>query len=408
MDKNVPKLRFKEFNDEWKKTKFKNIFKSFEYGMNAAATDFDGCNKYIRITDIDDETHRYKNNGIVSPDGELDRKFLVEKNDILFARTGASVGKSYLYDENDGKLFFAGFLIRGNVKKENNSKFIFNQIQTNNYEKWVKVMSMRSGQPGINSQEYASYEVALPSLQEQEKIADFFTILDSLIEEQDGKVSDLELYKKGMMQKIFSQKIRFKDENGCEYPDWQKYKIGDFAERVVRKNKGEESKRPLTISAQYGLVDQQEFFNKTVASQNLEGYYLLENGEFAYNKSYSNGYPFGAIKRLDRYDKGALSTLYICFKPKNNINSDFLVQYFEAGRWHKEISMIAVEGARNHGLLNVAVSDFFETMHKIPCKEEQGEIVKFLSNMDNLIEEEKKNLDDLRELKKGLLQQMFV
>ncbi|UBK29973.1 restriction endonuclease subunit S [Clostridium perfringens] len=408
MSRNVPKLRFKGFEDEWKEKSFKDIFNGFEYGMNSAAVEFDGKNRYIRITDIDDRNSKYKSKNPVSPEGILEDKYLVKSNDILFARTGASVGKTYLYDKEDGKLYFAGFLIRGNVNCENNAKFIFTQTKTLNYEKWVKVMSMRSGQPGINSQEYSSYKIKVPSLQEQEKIANFLSKVDSIIEKQEKKVEYWNSYKKGMMQKIFSQKIRFKDKKGRNYPEWEKVHLNKFVERVVRKNKDNVSKRPLTISAQYGLVDQEEFFNKLVASKNLEGYYLLKNGEFAYNKSYSTGYPFGAIKRLDKYENGAVSTLYICFKVKNNINSDFIVQYFESSKWHKEIAMIAVEGARNHGLLNVSVSDFFETIHYIPCLEEQNKISKFLLNIDNILFKENKKLEELVQWKKGLLQQMFI
>lgn len=408
MSNNVPKLRFKGFEDDWEEKKLGDVINRFEYGMNAAAKPFDGENRYIRITDIDEKSNKYIEKNKVSPDGELDDKYLVADNDILFTRTGASTGKTYLYDKNDGKMYFAGFLIRGNVNKSYNSKFIFLQTHTRKYNKWIQVMSMRSGQPGINSQEYSSYQVNIPSIEEQEKIANFLTKVDKVIEKQEEKVSNLENYKKGMMQKIFSQEIRFKNENGEEYPEWEKKNLGSYVERVVRKNKNNITKRPLTISAQYGLVDQIEFFNKVVASANLEGYYLLNKGEFAYNKSYSSGYPFGAIKRLDRYDNGAVSTLYICFKIKESINSDFLAQYFESDKWHKEISMIAVEGARNHGLLNISVTDFFDTIHKIPCLEEQSKIANFLSKIDSIVEKEKEKLQELRLWKKGLLQQMFV
>ncbi len=266
----------------------------------------------------------------------------------------------------------------------------------------------RHDRVSIKDSEVMNMKIKLPSLQEQEKIAIFLSKVDSIIEKQEKKVQYWNSYKKGMMQKIFSQKIRFKDENGRDYPEWEKVHLNKFVERVVRKNKDNVSKRPLTISAQYGLVDQEEFFNKLVASKNLEGYYLLKNGEFAYNKSYSTGYPFGAIKRLDKYENGAVSTLYICFKVKNNINSDFIAQYFESSKWHNEIAMIAVEGARNHGLLNVSVSDFFETIHYIPCLEEQNKISKFLLNIDNILFKENKKLEELVQWKKGLLQQMFI
>lgn len=205
------------------------------------------------------------------------------------------------------------------------------------------------------------------------------------------------------MEKRNVPKLRFK---GFE-DEWKKDVLLDLVERVVRKNKGNITQKPLTISAQYGLIDQEEFFNKVVASKNLEGYYLLNKGEFAYNKSYSTGYPFGAVKRLDKYENGAVSTLYICFKPKKNVNSDYLTQYFESNKWNKEISMIAVEGARNHGLLNISVADFFDTIHSIPSLEEQTKIANFLSNVDKIIEEQEGKVKDLELYKKGMMQKIF-
>ncbi|WP_243158412.1 restriction endonuclease subunit S [Clostridium perfringens] len=198
-------------------------------------------------------------------------------------------------------------------------------------------------------------------------------------------------------------KLRFK---GFE-DEWEKIHLSDRVERVVRKNKGNVTNRPLTISAQYGLVNQEEFFNKVVASKNLEGYYLLNNGEFAYNKSYSNGYPFGAIKRLDKYKNGAVSTLYICFKPKLNVDSDFLTQYFESSKWYREVSMVAVEGARNHGLLNIGVSDFFDTIHRFPSLQEQEKIANFLSKVDSIIEKQEKKVQYWNSYKKGMIQKIF-
>ena len=200
-----------------------------------------------------------------------------------------------------------------------------------------------------------------------------------------------------------SPKLRFKEFND----EWNLNKLKDFSNRVTRKNKDNLSKLPLTISAQDGLVDQISFFNKTVASKDLSGYYLLYNGDFAYNKSYSNGYPWGTIKRLDKYDMGVLSTLYICFKPNSTINSNFLVQLFNSTVWYSGISEIAVEGARNHGLLNISVSDFFETIYKIPSIEEQTKIANFLSLIDRKIELQEKLVENLKLYKKGLLQKVF-
>ena len=176
----------------------------------------------------------------------------------------------------------------------------------------------------------------------------------------------------------------------------------------MRKNKSNQSRLPLTISAQYGLVDQITFFNKVVASTDLSNYYLLKKGEFAYNKSYSSDYPWGAIKRLDNYDQGALSSLYICFAPQDNVVSDFILQYFESPKWHKGISEIAVEGARNHGLLNVAVQDFFHTYHYVPKdKKEQIKISKLLMLLDERIATQNKIIEDLKKLKSAIIENVF-
>ncbi|MDK1717074.1 restriction endonuclease subunit S [Dellaglioa algida] len=180
-----------------------------------------------------------------------------------------------------------------------------------------------------------------------------------------------------------------------------------MTERITRKNKNLESTLPLTISARDGLVDQNAFFNKQVASKDISNYYLLRNGEFAYNKSYSKDYPWGAIKRLENYEMGVLSTLYIVFQTQN-INSDFLVTYYDTNKWHKEISVRAAEGARNHGLLNIAPVDFFETVLKIPNDfEEQNLIGLFLKKLDNTIALHQQKLDQLSKMKISLLQDIF-
>ena len=198
--------------------------------------------------------------------------------------------------------------------------------------------------------------------------------------------------------------LRFPEFQG----EWEKMRLDAFTKRVMRKNKSNQSRLPLTISAQYGLVDQITFFNKVVASTDLSNYYLLKKGEFAYNKSYSSDYPWGAIKRLDNYDQGALSSLYICFAPQDNVVSDFILQYFESPKWHKSISEIAVEGARNHGLLNVAVQDFFHTYHYVPKdKKEQIKISKLLMLLDERIANQNKIIDKLQSLIKGIRNDVF-
>jgi len=190
--------------------------------------------------------------------------------------------------------------------------------------------------------------------------------------------------------------------------EWQKRVLRELVSRVTRKNRGNKSELPLTISAQYGLVDQITFFNKKVASQDMSNYYLLKKGEFAYNKSYSGDYPWGAVKRLDRYDEGALSSLYICFAPTDLIDSDFLVQYFESPKWYRGVSEIAGEGARNHGLLNIAIDDYFNTQHFVPReKDEQEKIAQFLSLIDERIATQRKIIEGLETLIRGIRKRVF-
>lgn len=203
-------------------------------------------------------------------------------------------------------------------------------------------------------------------------------------------------------------KLRFKANDGNQYPEWEEKRLEEVAVRITRKNKDNCTDIPLTISSLDGLIDQRDFFNKIVASKDMSGYYLLKRGEFAYNKSYSKGFDFGSIKRLNLYDEGALSTLYICFALNNNEDSDFYQKYFDSLSWYPELQKICAEGARNHGLLNVSTNDFFQLKLHVPkSKEEQQEIASLFTELDNLIQLAQKELDGYRELKQGMLQKMF-
>ncbi len=189
--------------------------------------------------------------------------------------------------------------------------------------------------------------------------------------------------------------------------DWETTRFKRKFDRLMRRN-AIGNTNVLTISAQFGLVNQEEFFNKSVASDDKSNYFLLYRGEYAYNKSYSNGYPFGAIKRLDNYEKGVVSPLYICFSAsEKNECPKFYLQYFEAGKMNSEIQAVAQEGARNHGLLNISIDDFFNSILVVPPLPEQEKIAEILIAQDRIIELYEKKIKQLKKLKNVYLQKMF-
>ena len=265
--------------------------------------------------------------------------------------------------------------------------------------------------PSYNASDVEGINIYLPqSLEEQKQIGSFFEKVNDLITLHQRKLDLLKDKKKALLQKMFPKEgetvpeLRFP---GFTQP-WEQRKLGELTKRVIRKNKNLESDRPLTISAQDGLVDQESFFNKRVASKDLQNYLVVINGEFAYNKSYSSGYPWGAVKRLEKYPCGVVSSLYIVFAPvSEKVDSQFLVTLFEDDGWHSEISKRAAEGARNHGLLNIPASDFFDIDLKLPSIDEQKRIGAFFEGLDNLITLHQRQLNLLKEQKKGLLQKMF-
>lgn len=250
------------------------------------------------------------------------------------------------------------------------------------------------------------FSLDFPPLPEQCKIAEILSTWDKAIALLEQIITAKRKLKQGLMQQLLTGKKRFKEFKGSE---WKTYHFKEIFKRVTRKNTIGNS-NILTISGNHGLIDQRDFFNKRIAAKKLDSYYLLKQGEFAYNKSYSKGYPLGAIKRLNRYKEGVLSTLYICFKIYNNslVNSDFIAHYFEAGILNKEIYGIAQEGARNHGLLNISVTDFFEILLSIPSLEEQQKIASILSTADAEISNLEKQLAAYKQQKRGLMQQLLT
>lgn len=214
-------------------------------------------------------------------------------------------------------------------------------------------------------------------------------------------------YKRGVFEAVFSRKLPLVPK--ARQSDWAAFKLRDFATRITRKNNGA-TDIPLTISAQYGLIDQRDFFSKVVASTDMSEYYLLRQGEYAYNRSTSNDYPFGSIKRLELYNEGTVSPLYLCFAIKEKVVlSDFAKWYFESSQWHRGINEICAEGARNHGLLNVPIDGFFNTVHILPCDiEEQARIAAFLSQIHDKLTQAQEELEKLNSMRNGLMQQLFI
>lgn len=390
-----PVLRFKaddgsDFPD-WEEKTLGELCAPLTYGMNAAATRFDGENRYIRITDIDDETHAYLSDDVVSPEGKLDDKYIVGNGDILLARTGASTGKSYLYHSKDGKLFYAGFLIKAHVLSSSDDYFVYSQTLTDKYWKWVKTTSMRSGQPGINATEYASYSFAVPSLPEQHKIADLLSTVDRVIAAQQAEVNAWEQRKKGVMQKLFSQEVRFKADDGSDFPDWEKKKLGEICEYGRQRG----------IGAHYVGTENMLKDFEGIAIDNPEA---EASGSlyFEGDTLMSNIRPY--LKKAWKANcNGVCSTDVLVFHP-TNVESDYLHCVIASDSFVAYV-MSAAKGSK------MPRGDKDHIMHMpliLPSLPEQRKIADCLSSINDVIVKAKAELAKWQELKKGLLQQMFV
>ena len=296
---------------------------------------------------------------------------------VLIGRQGALCGN---VRSVNGKTYITEHAIAAAGNEKSNTSFLHYLFLKMNLGQY----SDQSAQPGLAVNKLLKLEVSLPPISEQKKIAKLLSLLDERIATQNKIIEDLKKLKSAIVEKVFcspNQEYPMCRIEGFEHA-LSTYKMSDFSSRIASKNKDSKCSLVLTIAAQYGLVNQESFFNKSVASDNLTGYYLLHKGEFAYNRSYSAGYDWGAVKRLDNYDEGVLSTLYICFKINETIvDSDYLAYYFESSKWHKGLSDIAGEGARNHGLLNVSITDYFNTKHRFPVIEEQKAIAKMLNTI---------------------------
>lgn len=333
--------------------------------------------------------------------------FRMQKGDILYSHINSlsQIGKVAYY-KGDQEIYHGMNLLLLRANDCLNKQYLYYTLLTEHMRHMAQVITKPAvNQASISTRDLKRVKIAVPPLAEQRKIAEVLGVWDEAIEKQARLIEKLALRKRGLMQRLLSAKLRLP---GFSEP-WQKVKLGDICERVTRKNI-KDNQNVMTISAQRGFVAQTDFFNKSVASETLESYYLVFRDEFCYNKSYSNGYPMGAIKRLSETEKAVVTSLYICFnvKPETDVNIDYLSYYFDNGGLNRGLTKIAKEGGRAHGLLNVTPKDFFGLSFEIPSLKEQTAIAEVLTAADREIELAKEKLERLRRQKRGLMQQLLT
>ena len=335
---------------------------------------------------------------------------LAKKGDIFYQTVRPYQKNNYYFDmDDDNYVFSTGY---AQIRPSIYGKYLFTLLQNDSFLKQVLDNCAGTSFPAINPSVLSRLSVRIcKDKQEQQAIASYFTSLDSQISASTSRLASLKQMKAASLQAMFPQegetvpKIRFKGVEG----EWKKVKLNSFAKRVTRKNSHLESTLALTIASAHGLVSQIDYFNNLVVGSNIRNYYLLKKGEFAYNKSYSNGYPFGSVKRLERYEQGILSTLYITFSIDNSISSDYLTHFFDTNLWHKEVAERAAEGARNHGLLNIGANDFLDiNIWKPESKSEQQAIASYFTSLDRQISLQSQRLEKLKQIKSACLDKMFV
>ena len=394
---NVPNLRFPEFTGEWMKCKFGEIATGFDYGMNAAAKPYDGQNKYIRITDIDEASSTYNNSSIVSPDGILSENYVVNEGDILLARTGASTGKSYLYRKSDGKLYYAGFLIRANVA-EHNPYFVFSQLHTHRYWRWVSIMSARSGQPGINSLEYASFPIFTTTLKEENKISSLLSLIDERITTQNKIIEKYE----SLIQAIIYQK----KTDGIRKGNWQKTELSKVLQERTEKNIN--GYTVCSVSVSQGVINQIEYLGRSFAAKETSHYNIVKYGDIVYTKSPTGDFPYGIVKRSYIKNAVAVSPLYGVYKPINDNIGVFLHFYFmQSNNAFNYLHPLIQKGAKN--TINITNARFLE--NSIPLPKTEDEVVYIanaLTSIQTKIDLEKSLLCSYEKEKQYLLRQMFI
>lgn len=409
-----PKIRFN--NNSWQKHKVGELCdlltgypfpgdKILNRGKNLLMRGINITEGRIRHSD---EIDRYYNEDTIGLE-----KYRLQVGDLVIGMDGSKVGKnSALVTSKENY----SLLVQRVARLRNEDKNLINLIQiavgSDKFIKYVEEMKTSSAIPHISPADIRNFPLSLPEdSNERRLVASYFTSLDSQISASTSRLASLKQMKAASLQAMFPQegetvpKIRFK---GFE-EEWKKVKLNSFAKRVTRKNSHLESTLALTIASAHGLVSQIDYFNNLVVGSNIRNYYLLKKGEFAYNKSYSNGYPFGSVKRLERYEQGILSTLYITFSIDNSISSDYLTHFFDTNLWHKEVAERAAEGARNHGLLNIGANDFLDiNIWKPESKAEQQAIASYFTSLDRQISLQSQRLEKLKQIKSACLDKMFV
>lgn len=332
-------------------------------------------------------------------------QFKVTYGNILIALSGATTGKSAMYCSNTAAYLNQRVGIFKQINSIIDNLFLYYWIDSNIFQNQLNLLLIAGAQPNISPKDLENIRIIIPPLSEQQKIAEILSIWDEAIEKQSQLVEKLELRKKGLMQQLLTGRKRLPGFSG----EWEQVKLGDISKRIVRKNTNEKCSNVVTISAQKGFIRQTDFFNKKIASETIENYYLVKRNEFCYNKSYCNGFPMGTIKRLQEFDEAVVTTLYICFAiQKESVFIDFIEQYFSLGLLNKELMKIANEGGRAHGLLNVTPKDFFNINLMLPSFDEQKAISEILSNTNNEVSLAKRKLKSLQEQKKGLMQMLLT
>ena len=396
MSKKSPQLRFEGFTDDWEERKLGDLATSFEYGLNASAKSFDGTHKYIRITDIDDSSRKFNSQSLTSPDIDLSSadNYKLKNGDILFARTGASVGKSYIYADSDGLVYYAGFLIRARIKSGVDSNFVFQHTLTSSYENFIRVTSQRSGQPGVNAKEYSTFEISVPSYEEQRKIGSFFKQLDDTITLHQRKIDLLKEQKKGYLQKMFPK-------NGAKVPelrfagfadDWEERKVKDIFKitrgHVLAATETSEEKSDISPFPVY---------SSQTKNNGLMGYYKDYLFDTAITWT-TDGANAGTVSyRSGRFYSTNVNGVLISDKGYTNKAISEILN-LEAWKWVSHVG--------NPKLMNNVMGDI---SIMIPSSfEEQDRLSDFLNQLDDTIALHQRKLDLLKEQKKGFLQKMFV